>query len=115
MRLRLEGADELVREIEGRAARAIRRPWEIRLREVLAAARAQWPVRTGRSRRRLQGRVFLTTTGVTVEAVNDVDYATEIHDGETWRALVVAPVLRLGREEVSIVERAVADAVGGRR
>lgn len=108
------GLDDLVRRIEGRAARAVERPLARATREVLRAAKAAWPVRTGRSRRALTSSVYLTTAGVVVEAACPVDYATDIHDGQTWRELVRDPLSQLGRQTGPDIERELVAVVEGR-
>lgn len=114
-----DGLDRLVRRIEGRAARAIERPFARHARRLQQEARAQWPVDTGRSRRQLRIDVYLTTAGVVVEATCDVTYATDVRrrgqpKGEAWRELVERPMTAIGRTVGDDVARELAAVVEDR-
>lgn len=94
---------ELTRRVEGSAARAIERPLRRHAKRILAAARAAWPVDTGRSSRSLRVDVYLTTSGVVVEAVVRATYGDQVRArgeprGASWRRLVELPMLDLGTE-----------------
>ena len=92
---------EAARRVDGRAAESIARPLKRHATRLLREARAAWPVDTGRSRRSLRVEVYLTTTGVVVEAATDSPYGDQVRGageprGTSWRRLVEAPLLDLG-------------------
>lgn len=96
-----DGLDLLSQRVELWALPALMVPAVAARDAILANAKAEAPVKTGRFKRGLSGPSGRTGSVAYVSIVDPVGYSTQIHEGETWRSLVLLPMLRLAQQVVA--------------
>lgn len=92
MKVRVKASDDLDRladRVVREAPRALRASLTVEVDRVGRGARAEWPVRTGRSRNALRWGVRGSDETFEAFVENDEEYADDIRGGDTWQDLVV--------------------------
>lgn len=95
--------DAMLRRVLNESAARVLSRMESELGKVLANARQEWPVKTGRSRERLRLVSTVAPNGIEVSLVNDADYvyyikAVDLGGRSPWRELVHKPLRRVERK-----------------
>lgn len=102
--------DRVAERFHSAVPAAVSRPVVDGALEILAKAKASWPVRTGRSK---AGLVLQGTVGSRTEVtiLDPVGYTLDIHGGDTWRSLVLLPMRALAVRTAAATGKRVVHAL----